>query len=289
MLAHGMVARERPRLEGRGVSRRMGDVVRDMDPITPEQIASIQFDTEAQAIATYKFVVRAVAVRTKVAWLSDLLVQIQSVPGMAQAFAAAPGGSDQLAALMASRDTFLSLTQPNTFQNLQMIRNHLEVNVFPKVYNLGVEGRLPLYSSGAQELSYSDVTIPGRSTFSFGDLVSTGIAEDLEVMKSIGNQVDSSIKLGAFPIILTVVIVGIWGALGLIWGIVHSYSSSSRAIEELLKWAKENGVDPKKVQEIMERMGKMGSVFEGASTFLMWSAILLGTGVAGWVAWNVFA
>jgi hypothetical protein len=289
MLANGMVIAPRRRLEGRPPSVGMGDVVKDMDPITQEQIASITFDSEAQAIAAYKYIVRAVAVRTKVAYLSDLLVQIQSVPGMAQAFTAAPGGPEQLAALVASKDAFLSLTQPNTFQNLQMIRNHLEVNVFPKSYNLGIEGRLPSFQSGMPDLSYSDVKIPMPATFSFGDLTGTGIAQDLEEMKALGNSIDSSIKLGAFPVVLAVVIAGIWGALALIWGIVHSYTSPARTIDELLKWAKENGVDPKKVQDIMDRMAKVPSVFEGASNFLMWASVLVGTGVVGWIAWNIFA
>lgn len=288
MLANTLTVSRRSRLEGRAPSR-LGDTVRDMDPLSPEQIASIQFDTQAQAIDAYKFIVRAIAVRTKVAYLSDLLVQIQSVPGMLQAFITVPGGQEQLAALMASRDTFLSLTQPNTFQNLQMIRNHLEVNIFPKVYNLGVEGRLPSYQAGAAELSYSDVKVAMPATFSFGDLTGTGLVQDLEEMKKVGNAIDPSIKLGGFPVVLTVVIVGIWGALALLWAIVHSYSSNARALEELLKWAKENGVDPKKVQDIIERMGKVGNVFDRASDFLMWGSILVGTGVVGWIAWNIFA
>lgn len=289
MLANRMVIAPRRRLEGRPPSVRMGDVVKDMDPITPEQIAGIQFDSLEQAVNSYKYIVRAVAVRTKVAYLSDILVQIQSDPQLLKAFTSTPVGQTQLANLIVARDTFLSLTQPNMFQNLQLIRNQMEVNVFPKVYNMGIEGRLPLFQSGQKDLSYTDILVQMPATFSFGDLSATGLIEDLEEMKALGNKVDPSLKLSGVPLIIILIFAGIWGSLALIWGIVHSAGAQARSIEELMKWAKENGIDPKKVQEIIDRILKSGDIWAGASNFLMWAAILLGTGAAGLVAWHVFA
>ena len=287
MLANRMTVPRRARLEGRG-GWNLRAVGKDQDPLSMADINAMVFDTQQQAILCYEYVLRSVAVRTKIAFLADLLSKIQANPQLYPMFTTSPDGQNYLGALQAASDAFMTLTLPNAFQNLQLIRNQMEVNILPKTYNLGVQARLPAYQSGMADLSYSDVVIQMPSMFDYGDLTKTTIKDDLQRMQELSSQIDPSIRLSGAPLIIGIIIVGVWGALALVWGIVSAWNAPKQAIVDLLNQAKANGVDFNTISDILKRVETGDTLLTQATNFLKWGAIGLGILVAGGAAWHYF-
>lgn len=287
MLASHLHVPRRRRLEGRG-GWSLRAVPADQTPVTKDQLNSITFDSTDQALDVYEYIIRAVSVRTKLAFLADLLSKIQAAPVVNTVFSGDPNGQNYEQALQAANDAFMGLMQPNAFQNLQLVRNQLEVNVLPKNFATGVKVRLPSYQSGQAQLSYSDVLIQMPYVQDYGDLSQTSLLDDMTRMQQLGTLIDPSTQLSmvGLPIVIAIVI-GVWGMLAGIWAIIRQYQAPQSKIVDLLSQAKAQGADITVLSDLLTRVQQSGSILNEASSVLKWGAIALGVGVVGYAAWHL--
>lgn len=258
--------------------------------ITPEELGSIKFASGDEAIAYYTFLVRTISLMTKCAFSSDLWKQIRTSPEIVGAFSVSEDGRAWLEAFINSEAAFLSFTQPNLFQSLQLLRNYMEVNVLPRQYGLEVKGRLPAFIADAQDLSYSDVSVsfPGSTAVvNFGDLQKTTIQEDIEKINEVTAKYAPKPTMGVWPL-ATIVVVGVIAIIitGFLYAAWVDYLNARKIPPEVLEALKK--ADPQTVERILEKFGKMSGLFGGLADVLMWGAVGLGIVVVGgtalWVA-----
>lgn len=256
----------------------------DMDHvITMEELSSVSFANADEAFNYYRYIVLAVAIQTKVAFMVDLWKTIKTSPEVVGAMAVTEDGRAWLEAFTNCEGAFLSFTQPNYFQSLNLIRNHLEVNILPKTYGIGVKGRLPMFIKGATELSYSDVSVGGlnvKATYDFGNLQKSALKDDVKKADELADYFKVRPKLGAIPLAAIVVIsitaVIITGFLYAAWVDYLETRKIPQEVKDAIKKA-----DPATVERILDKWSKMGGLFGGVADIFMWGAIGLGVIVVG--------
>lgn len=259
----------------------------DMDHVfTPDELAQISFASGDEAIAYYNWLVRVIALQTKIAFSVDLWKTVKQSPEMIGALSVTDAGRAWIDGFVNAEAAFMSFTQPNALQNLQLVRNQMEVNILPKVYNMGVKGRLPAFVSGATDLSYSDVLIDAPNVIgyvNFGDLTGTLIPDDVSYINDLVSKFAPAIKptMGAWvavAITALVVIAAIWiGTYVFIF--MEDYLKAKQIPPEVLDAMKK--ADPAAVERILDKWSKIGGFFGGAADVIMWGAIGLGVVVVG--------
>ena len=181
---------------------------------------SLVFKSEEEAIKFYEFLVRSVALRVKVAFLTDLWSKIKGSPELTGALAATQDGRTWLDLFRASELTFRGLTQPNRFINLQRSRTLMETVVLPKQYGITPRGRLPNYIHGSTSLTYMDVVGPSGSgrEYNFGDLRNTTLGDDLDAIdklakffghKGLSQVTETVILILVIGVVATAILAGI--------------------------------------------------------------------------------
>jgi len=263
----------------------------DMDHVfSPDELGQIVFSSGDEAIAYYTWLVRTIAIQTKIAFAVDLWKTVKQSPEMVGALAITESGRAWLNVFANSEAAFISFTQPNLFQNLQLVRNYMEVNLLPQVYKLGVKGRLPVFIAGAQDMSYTDVLVDSSTftaTINFGDLSSSTVKDDVDRVNELAGKFAPSVKLGVWPTIVVVIVAIVAVILSTyIFVLLDEYIQAKKIPPEVAEALKK--ADPATVERILEKWGKMSGFFGGLSDALMWGAIGLGVIVVGgtvlWIA-----
>jgi hypothetical protein len=256
----------------------------DMDHVmSPEELGTIQFESGDEAIGYYNWLVRILALRTKVAFACDLWKKIQQVPEMIGALAVTESGRAWMDLFANSEAAFLSFTQPNLSLNLQLIRNHMEVNILPKQYRMGVKGRLPAFVSGAAELSYSDVVVDSSTfigTVNFGDLSDTNLKDDAEAANALVKKFAPTVRLGVWPLAV-VIAVGFFATviMSFVFAMWTDYIRAKQIPPEVLKAIER--ANPADVEKILKQWANMNGFFDSLKDTFMWGAIGLGVIVVG--------
>lgn len=261
----------------------------DIDHVlTLAEIGQLSFANREEAVTFYKSVVRTVALMTKMAFVTDLWKTVKTSPEMIGAMAVTENGRAWLDAFVNSEAAFLSFTQPNYFQSLNLVRSHMEVNVLPKVYKVGVKGRLPAFIPGAMELSYSDVvtSTSGLEAFDFGDLQKSSVKDDIDTIEAAASMLKVKPQLGAVPVVVIVVSVVIVIVSTYLYAGWVDYLETRKIPPELRKVLEK--ADPQTVERILERFIKVQGMFSGVADVFMWGAIGAGIVVIGgtifWIA-----
>lgn len=250
--------------------------------LTADEVSAIVFDNADEAFNYYRYLVLTVAIQTKMAFITDLWKTVKSRPELVGALAATEGGRMWLEAFKNSEAAFLSFTQPNYFQNLQRVRNHMEVNILPKKYGIGVRGRLPMFVLGSTSLSYSDVIIAGsavKTTYEFGDLQTSTLQSDIKNADELADLFKVKPQLGLTTVAIAIIAVAAVIISGFLYAGWIDYLDSKKIPPEVLKAIEK--VDPKDLERVLEKWGKVGGMFSGLSDTLMWGAVGLGIIVVG--------
>jgi hypothetical protein len=258
----------------------------DMDHVfTPAELAQLVFSSGDEAIAYYNWLVRTIALQTKIAFAVDLWKTVKQSPEMIGALSVTSSGQAWINAFVNSEAAFLSFTQPNMFQNLQLVRNQMEVNVLPKTYNIGVKGRLPAFVSGATELSYSDVLIDAPNVIgyvNFGDLTGTTVQDDTSYINGVVSKFAPTVKttLGIWPVWVILLVAAVAVLISTyVFILIDEYIQAKKIPPEIVAALK--NADPAMVEKILKQWGNIGGLFGGLSDTLMWGAIGLGIIFAG--------
>jgi hypothetical protein len=258
----------------------------DMDHVfTSAELSQITFSSGDEAIAYYNWLVRIIAIQTKIAFSVDLWKTVKQSPEMIGALSVTPSGQAWISAFVNSEAAFLSFTQPNAFQNLQLVRNQMEVNILPKVYNMGVKGRLPAFVSGAVDLSYSDVLVDAPNVIgyvNFGDLTGTLVQDDVSYANGIVSKFAPTVKttMGVWPTVVVVIVAFVAVLISTyVFILIDEYIQAKKIPPEVAAALK--NADPATVERILNQWSKVGGFFGGLSDTLMWGAIGLGVIVVG--------
>jgi len=263
----------------------------DMDHVfSPTELGQIAFSSGDEAVAYYNWLIRTIAIQTKIAFAVDLWKTIKQSPEMVGALAVSESGRAWLNAFVNSEAAFISFTQPNLFQNLQLIRNYMEINVLPKQYKMGVKGRMPMFVAGAQSLSYSDVLVDSPAfiaTINFGDLSDTSVQSDVEKANDLVSKFAPSVKLGVWPTAVVVIVAIVALIISTyVFVLMDEYIQAKKIPPELLKALEK--ADPATVERLLDKWGRIGGIFGGVADIFMWGAIGLGVIVVGgtalWIA-----
>jgi hypothetical protein len=263
----------------------------DMDHVlSPDELGQISFASGDEAIAYYNWLVRIIALQTKIAFSVDLWKTVKQSPEMVGALSVSDSGRLWLDAFAQSEAAFMSFTQPNLFQNLQLVRNYLEVNLLPRVYNMGVKGRLPAFVAGAQDLSYTDVLVDNPNVVgyvNFGDLSGTSVKDDVDTANGLAGKFAPTVKLGVWPTVVVVIVAIVAVIISTyVFILIDEYIQAKKIPPEVAEALKK--ADPASVERILDKWGKVGGFFGGLSDTLMWGAIGLGVIVVGgtalWIA-----
>lgn len=197
---------------------------------TVEELSKIGESSLESALEAYKFFTRAAALREKAAFMSEILLNIESTPAIKKFLLNTEDGRNYYGALVAAKSLFLSLSQPNVTANIRIVAGMIEINTLRNRYGKGVRGKVPMYRNGASELSYSvtDTSKDARvkSTFDFGDLTKTSMLDDINVMSETAKTINPKVKVLGDPLSLGVVITIIVGSLiglGIVYAMVAKF------------------------------------------------------------------
>lgn len=259
----------------------------DMDHVlTPEELGSISFNSGDEAIAYYNWLVRMIALQTKLAFSADLWAKVKQSPEMIGALAVTESGRAWLNIFANAEAAFMSFTQPNLFQNFQLIRNYLEVNLLPRQYRTGVKGRLPAFIAGAAELSYTDVIVDSSSfvgMVNFGDLTGTSLEDDAKYANDLVKKFAPTVRLGVWPtVVVAIVAVTVVILATFVFAMVTDYIQAKRVPKEILD--KIRDADPQTVERILKQWGDMNGFLASLSDVFMWGAIGLGIFTVGGIS-----
>jgi len=256
----------------------------DLDHVlTQDEISTIHFDSADDAFNYYRFLVRSVALQSKMAFITDLWKTVKQKPELLGALAADEDGKLWLEAFTNSEAAFMSFMQPNFHQTMNRVRNWMETVTLPKQYGIGVKGRLPLFTKGALALSYSDVIVTpasAQATYDFGDLYKSTVQEDIKAINDLVRYFKVTPKLGELTTAAIVVlsITALLITMFLYAGWVD-YLKAKEIPPEVKKVLEHTS--PEQLERILEKWGKIGGLFGGLSDVLMWAAIGAGVLVVG--------
>jgi hypothetical protein len=263
----------------------------DMPKMSMDDIARLKFTSPDDAVNFYKFVLHVVSMRTKVAFITGFWEKLKSTHGAVDALAKTEDGRKWVDIFVKVGSVLLTFAQPNALNNFQLIKQHMEVNVLPKTFGIGVKGRMPIYNNASGTLSYADNTVnPNASRIvDFGNLYSTTIGDDADQIEKY--RKDNKFELGLDPIT--------WTAIGMIvkWVAITAISitaaiaftktaGSSDFPPELLDALK--NAKPSEIMDLIEKWKEMKKALDEGRGFmdnlvevLKWGAIGAGVVVAG--------
>jgi hypothetical protein len=277
------------------VYRRMGQIPvvqpqADMDQVysVEELKAGFNFRNASEAFDSYRLALLLMAIRSKVAFVSDLWAQVKVKPELVSALEASEDGKAWFDLFTRAEPTLLSLAQPNYATNMGRIISILEADILLTQYGIGVKGYRPMYLAGQTELSasFTDTTSDQRmvSVYDFGDLSKTKLSDDLDEVNSITKRLGVSSQLGN-PFLIGVAIVFGFAILALgaygIYGAIKIFGPREipPEVQALLKQLEK--VDPQGAAHLLQEWLNAQNIFGGVISVLKWTGIVVAVLLAG--------